>query len=101
MSFPDTPPPLSRLPPSNRVTNHLKHSKFRLPVRPQTGISVTSVREIKGSNREAEHGALTSGDGALMMLPHAKAIPFLRLRHLKAAPQNIFFPSPKMPESDK
>lgn len=90
-----TPP--SPPPPGNRVTDHLKHSKFRPPARPQTGISVTSLLEIKGSNREAEHGAPRSGDGALMMLLHSGAIPFLLLRHLEAAPQNIFFPSPKMP----
>lgn len=90
MSFPNpvSSPPL----PSNRVTNHLKYSKFRSPARPRTGISVTSLLEIKGSNREAERGALRSGDVALAMLPYTEAIPSLLLRHLKVAPQNTLSP---------
>lgn len=71
MSFPDIP--LAPPPPSNRVTNHLKHSKFSPAARPRAGISVTSLLEIKGSNREAARGALSSGDDASLILPHTEA----------------------------
>lgn len=71
MSFPDIPP--APPPPSNRVTNHLKHSKFSPAEQPRAGISVTSLLEINGSNGEAECGTLRSGDDASLILPHNEA----------------------------
>lgn len=34
---------------------------------------MTSLLEIKGSNREAERGTLRSGDDASLILPHTEA----------------------------
>lgn len=65
-------PPPAPPPPSNRVTNHLKHSKFSPAARPRAGISVTSLLEIKGSNREAERGTLRSGDDAPLIRPRTE-----------------------------